>query len=222
MFNIIQGKEFSNYETVGISLGISKNDNRENKKSRYFVFQIANSKNKMVGTRKEIFFEDKMANGLWDLLNTFSKDDPLHEGGKMVDLAAFKESEFFKQYEYIMSWPGGIVIPYPLKKGECYVNDVNRKRVTNKWDEPVTRRVINVFCQIDFAIPGENGQMDVHYFEGFGPEERGDEQESRFFREAVQPAAVAPSPAPEVRQPAAVAGAGAAPGAAAAPEISSF
>ena len=197
MTNIIQGSELSNYRTVGIGLGVSKNENRDKKLSKFIVFTIANKKNPMAGTRKEIMFEDELP-GLFEVLNTFAKDDPANPGGRIVDLNAFKQSEQAAEYGYILEWPGGMVVDYALKKGECYANDVNRKRVKNKFDEDVKRSSIKLFVMVDFAIPGENGQLEMHYFDNFSPEERGQRMEERFWREAVNAAPVAATtPAPE-------------------------
>lgn len=204
--NMILGGEISNYRTIGIGLGVSKKENRDKVKSRYMVFTLKNSRCLMSKKRTEIFFDDDLP-GLYDVLNTFAKPDPTRPDARIVDMKAFRASEFAEEWKGMLEIEGGAVMPYKLRKGACYANDVNGEITKDANENPVVRDTINVFVIIDKMMPSESG-MKTLFFDGFDPDSRGQRLEARFWRTAVSqsaavpgattaPAAAAPEAAPE-------------------------
>lgn len=182
---IIFGADLGFYRTIGIGLGISKNENRDGVKSRYMVFTIVNGKSMMAKPTKVIKFDDELP-GLFDILNTFAKDDPQRQGSKIVDLTAFKQSEYANDYQQVLKLDGGMIMQYKLRKGTCYGNDVDGKRILNNNNEPVTRDTIKVFVMVDKMIPNESGGMTTTFVDGFDLDGQGQRLESRFWKVAVE------------------------------------
>ena len=190
--NMILGSEISNYRTIGIGLGVSKKENRDGVKSRFMVFTLKNARCMMSKKRTEIFFDDDLP-GLFDILNTFASQDPTRPESKIVDMKAFRASEFAEEWKGMLEIEGGAVMPYKLRKGACYANDVDGNRTEDANHNPVVRDTINVFVIIDKMMPSEDGGMKTLYFDGFDPDSRGQRLEARFWRTAVSQNAAAPT-----------------------------
>lgn len=182
MTSIIQGRDLSVYTTVGLTLGVSKKENREGKKSRFVVISMKDSYSRLSKTRRTIIFEDEWP-GLIDTLGKYVDKSIVdtHEGGEVVSLAMFQKSEDAKLFP-IMEWPGMMPQVMPLRKGMCYANDVNGNVVTDKTGARVTKDKITVMVQVKNIV---EGQDHPNYVDGWDPDTQLNNMESRFYRVPV-------------------------------------
>lgn len=182
MTSIIQGKELSVYTTVGLTLGISKKENRDGKKSRFVVISMKDSYSRLSKTRRTIIFEDEWP-GLIDTLGKYVDKSIVdtHEGGEVVSLAMFQKSDDAKLFP-ILEWPGMMPQVMPLRKGMCYANDVNGNIVTDKTGARVTKDKITVMVQVKNIV---EGQDHPNYVDGWDPDTQLNNMESRFYRVPV-------------------------------------
>lgn len=182
MTSIIQGRELSLYKTVALTLGISKKENREKKLSRFVVISMKDAYSPLSKTRRTIIFEDEWP-GLIEELNKWVDEavKDTHEGGKVVSLAAFKNSPNHELFP-ILEWPGMMPVVMPLRKGMCYANDVNGSIVKDKNDAPVTKDKITVMVQVKNIV---EGQDRPNYVDGWDPDTQLNNMESRFYRKPV-------------------------------------
>ena len=182
MTSIIQGRDLSVYTTVGLTLGISKKENRDGKKSRFVVISMKDSYSRLSKTRRTIIFEDEWP-GLIDTLGKYVDKSIVdtHEGGEVVSLAMFQKSEDAKLFP-IMEWPGMMPQVMPLRKGMCYANDVNGNIVTDKTGARVTKDKITVMVQVKNIV---EGQDHPNYVDGWDPDTQLNNMESRFYRVPV-------------------------------------
>ena len=190
MGTIVKGSDMSNYTTLGMSLGVSKKNNRDGVKSKFVVFTAQDDDGGFAEPIRHIKFEDQLFPGAIELLSKYRmmKDgQPVVDakGGYPIDLEALKASEDaprFKQYFHV---PGGMVEYYTLKKGACYANNVDGERIKDRQQHDVVKTVIPVFVQVKFYIVNDDGKMVPNYANGMGLEENGDRLERQFYREAV-------------------------------------
>lgn len=186
MGQIIQGAEISTYKTIAIALGQSKKENTNGVRSNYIVLSVKNRKSLLSGTRRIILFDEDIP-GAFECLKAFASQTPDQRGGYAVDMAKFKaDSTAMEEWEGLLEFPGGMVVEYPLSKGECYQNDIDGKRVMDKNGNPIKKKTVSVFVQVDMIKPGTNGTSETVYIDGFGKEEQGQRMEARFYREAVE------------------------------------
>lgn len=198
----IEGKEFGTYVVTAIQLGLSKSAgiNANGKPSRYVVLFVKNIKMRLGNPRHIIIFEDQ-APGLFEVLKNYTTSDTPENGRYTVDLVAFKKSPDVSTMEGLLEFPGMTIEQYKLRKGLCYQNDIDGKRVyfgkagdANR--EPVMRDTISVLVWIENAIEA-NGVFKMNYFDKWRPEDQGARMESIFYREAVNanaPTAAEPAP----------------------------
>lgn len=182
MTSIIQGRDLSVYTTVGLTLGVSKRENRDGKKSRFVVISMKDSYSRLSKTRRTIIFEDEWP-GLIDTLGKYVDNSIVdtHEGGQVVSLAMFQKSEDAKLFP-IMEWPGMMPQVMPLRKGMCYANDVNGNFVEDKTGTKVTKDKITVMVQVKNIV---EGQDHPNYVDGWDPDTQLNNMESRFYRVPV-------------------------------------
>lgn len=182
MASIIQGRDLSVYTTVGLTLGVSKKENRDGKKSRFVVISMKDSYSRLSKTRRTIIFEDEWP-GLIDTLGKYVDKSIVdtHEGGEVVSLAMFQKSEDAKLFP-IMEWPGMMPQVMPLRKGMCYANDVNGNFVEDKTGAKVTKDKITVMVQVKNIV---EGQDHPNYVDGWDPDTQLNNMESRFYRVPV-------------------------------------
>lgn len=199
MSTIVKGSDMSNYVTLGMSLGVSKKQNRDGITSKFVVFTVQDEEGGFAKPSRHIMFEEALFPGAVDILKKYRmKDDNGNEvkdakGGFPIDLKALKESEDADRFKGYFRIPGGMIEYYRLKKGECYANNVDGERIKDKQGKDVTKSVIPVFVQVKFYTVGANGEMVPHYANGMGLEEVGDRLERQFYREAVATAATPPA-----------------------------
>ena len=207
MTSIIQGRDLSVYTTVGLTLGVSKKENRDGKKSRFVVISMKDSYSRLSKTRRTIIFEDEWP-GLVETLEKHVDESIVdtHEGGKVVSLADFIKSGDDKLFP-ILEWPGMMPQVMPLRKGMCYANDVNGNIVTDRTGAKVTKDKITVMVQVKNIV---EGQDHPNYVDGWDPDTQLNNMESRFYRIPVVqmgtindddiPVTPAPQPAPQAPQ----------------------
>ena len=196
MESIIRGEDLGSYEAIALSLGVSKNDNREGKKSRFAVFTYQDTYSGREKPVRDIIFEENLGTDTYELLKKYVKKDaddkPLRDNrnGAVVDIDAIRdaadaggraEKRVVRMY---LDVPGGKIAPYQLH-GERYANDVDGKPVLNKRNEKVKKSWIRVFVQIKSIIPGDDGKPVTNYVGGVSPEMKGAELEDRFYRVPV-------------------------------------
>ena len=195
---IINGIEVGEYEAIAISLGTSRNENRDGKKSRFAVFTYQSTYSGRAKPVRDIFFEDDMGSDIYEKLREYVKKDaddkPMRDakGGVIVDIDKILDAAELPSgnrtekriKKLFIDVPGGMVVPYQLQ-GERYANDVDGQPVLNKQGERVTKTSIRVFVQVERIIPGDDGKPKTIYVGGVSPEVRGQEMQDRFYREVV-------------------------------------
>lgn len=194
--SIIRGEDLGSFEAIAMSLGVSKNENRDSKKSRFVVFTYQDTYSGREDPAKDIIFEENIGTDMFECMKTYiMKDAEGNElkdskGGRVVDIDAIRDAAASgdRKAERIrrlyLDVPGGQVAPYKLH-GERYANDVDGKPVLKKDNTRVKKSVIRVFVQIKYIIPGEDGKPNTVYVGGVSPEVKGQELEDRFYREVV-------------------------------------
>lgn len=194
--SIIRGEDLGSFEAIAMSLGISKNENRDGKKSRFVVFTYQDTYSGREDPVKDIIFEENVGTDMFERMKTYiMKDAEGNElkdskGGRVVDIDAIRDAAAAgdRKAERIrrlyLDVPGGQIAPYKLH-GERYANDVDGKPVTKKDNTRVKKSVIRVFVQVKYIIPGEDGKPVTVYVGGVSPEVKGQELEDRFYHEAV-------------------------------------
>ncbi len=182
MTSIIQGRDLSLYKTVGLTLGVSKRENRDGKKSRFVVISMKDAYSPLSKTRRTIIFEDEWP-GLIDTLKKHVDESirDTHEGGQVVSMADFIKSDDSKLFP-ILEWPGMMPQVMPLRKGMCYANDVNGNFVEDKTGAKVTKNKITVMVQVKNIV---EGQDHPNYVDGWDPDTQLNNMESRFYRVPV-------------------------------------
>lgn len=201
----IEGKEFGTYVVTAIQLGKSKSAgiNANGKQSRYIVLFVKNIKMRLGRPRHIVMFEEEVP-GLFEILYNYKTSDTPENGRYTVDLNAFKKSPDVDAMEGLLEFPGMTTEEYKLRKGLCYQNDIDGKRVyfgkegdANR--EPVIRDSISVLVWVEHAIEA-NGVFKMKYFDKWSPKDQGARMESTFYREAVNantPSAPEPEPVEE-------------------------
>ena len=192
----IEGSDMSCYKTIAIRVGQTKVEGINGKKSKYAVFFVKNKKSRLSKTEHLVIFDDQDP----DLINTllqYKTDDKKDENGRYeIDLSALKHSDDADELQDIFEWPGMQAETYKLRKGLCYQNDIDGKRVTKKDGSNVIVDTISVLVQIDYILDN-NGKLDIHYFKPYDPDIQGPRMENTFYKEAVTTTASVTEPTPE-------------------------
>lgn len=201
MASIVKGSDMSNYNTVGMSLGVAKKANRDGIVAKFVVFTVQDEDGGFAGAVRHIMFEDDLFPGAVELLAKYRMMDngkPVQDakGGYPIDMKALRNGEDANEFARYLRIPGGMVMNYQLKKGECYANNVNGERVKDGQNHDVTKTSIPVFVQVKFFTVGDDGKMIPNYAPKMGLEERGDRIERQFYREAVHQQTTIPAGAP--------------------------
>lgn len=209
MEQIINGIELGSFEAISISLGQSKNENRDGKKSKFAVFTYQSTYSGRVAPVRDIIFEENLGGLTFETLMNYRKLDgennPMKDskGGYIVDIdAIYKAAEQADKrtekriVKTLIEVPGGMIVPYKLQ-GERYANDVDGQPVMDKQGRRVKKSIIKVFVQVQNILPGPDGKPITNYVGGISPEVRGQELQDRFYREVVPVAAPAAEPGGE-------------------------
>lgn len=180
----INGSELSCYKTTAIELGVAKKQNKQGKTPHFAVLFV---RNKMASitckTRRIILFEDEYP-GLITLLSKYKENTPSKNGRDIVNIKALKASDDADEVEDLWEFPGMKTEQYKLKKGLCYMNDVNGERVKRNDGTYVTVDTITVLVQVQFILE-DNGKLKTTYIDGFDPDTQGQKMEHAFYRKAV-------------------------------------
>lgn len=189
MAQIIMGSIIGTYETTAITLGVSKNDNRDGVKAKFAILTVKDDYSAGARPKRLIFFEgETISSEEITILAKYRAQQPDSKGGYPINIQALKAvPEDWKTMEKWFSWPGGNVEEYKLRKGLCYGNDIDGKPTTMKDGTQVITDTINVFTQVKFFTPEPDGSMKPHYVSGLGLEEQGRRMEDRFYKVAVNP-----------------------------------
>lgn len=207
---IINGKELGEYEAISVSVGQSKKENRDGKKSKFAVFQYQSTYSGAAKPVKDIIFEEDLGERFFETLMKYRVDDGSgsfkkdSKNGYIIDIDALFEAAAVEPGNklknraekqivnlYLLR-PGGMVVPFTLQ-GERYANDVDGQPVLNKAGQRVKKQVIRVFVQVQNIYPGPDGKPVTQYVGGISPEVRGLELQERFYRELVdKTVAIAP------------------------------
>jgi len=199
---IISGKELGEYEAISVSVGISKKENRDNKKSRFAVFQYQSTYSGAAKPVRDIIFEDDLGQRIFDTLLNYRIDDGAggykkdERGGYIIDIDAIFEAAAVEPNNklknraekqivnlYLLR-PGGMVVPFTLQ-GERYANDIDGQPVLDRAGKRVKKQVIRVFVQVQNIFPGPDGKPVTQYVGGISPESRGLDLQERFYKELV-------------------------------------
>lgn len=187
------GFELSNMEAVGLSIGQSEKNNRDNVKSKFIVLtlqmyvMVGTKKIRYVGKTRHVLFEDELPGLAIEVLSKYIattqegqqiKDS---KGGLVVDLQALRACQ--KDYELcesFLDWPGGTLETYQFKKGECWANDSNGKYTQDASGNYVHKSSMEILTQVVQYIDGK-----PRYAPGMSLEARGQRLENRFWRTPV-------------------------------------
>jgi len=199
---IINGKELGEFEAISVSVGVSKKENRDGKKSKFAVFQYQSTYSGGAKPVKDIIFEDDLGSRIFEALLNYRIDDGAggykkdDRGGYIIDIDAIFEAAAVdpsnrlknrveKQITnlYLLK-PGGMVVPFTLE-GERFANDVDGQPVLDRNGQRVKKKVIRVFVQVQNIYPGPDGKPVTQYVGGISPEVRGLELQERFYKELV-------------------------------------
>jgi hypothetical protein len=204
---IINGIDLGSYEAIALSVGVSKKENRDGKKSRFAVFTYQSTYSGRTKPVRDIIFQEDLGSDTMEKLREYIKKDAQNNnmkdsrGGFIVDIdkilddadAGVRAAKRIKRL--YLEVPGGMIVPYKLQ-GERYANDVDGQPVLNKQNQRVKKSVIRVFVQIQNIIPGEDGKPVTNYVGGVSPEVKGQELQDRFYRDVVPTQAPNPEEAP--------------------------
>lgn len=215
----ILGKDLSVYKAVSISLGQSKNENRDSIKSRFVALTLKDTTS--IGAKKvsHILFEDEIGTAAFEELMLCRQLDADNKpvldqhGGYVVNPVLMKERTVERKkkdedgedqlmLDTLMRWEGGMTLPYKFPGGNRYANDADNKRTTDKDGNPVIKSEIEVFVQVKFAIVKEDGTMDYVFVSGMNPNTRGERLMRTFFKVPVTNPAAAEQPLPQQAAPA--------------------
>lgn len=187
MAQIIMGSIIGTYETTAITLGVSKNDNRDGVKAKFAILTVKDDYSAGARPKRLIFFEgETISTEEITILAKYRAQQPDAKDGYPINIQALKAApEDWKTMEKWFSWPGGNVEEYKLRKGLCYGNDIDGKPTTMKDGTQVITDTINVFTQVKFFTPEADGSLKPHYVSGLGLEEQGRRMEDRFYKNAV-------------------------------------
>ena len=196
MSEIIKGSDMSNFKTVGMTLCKAKNQNTDGVLSAFVVLLVKDTLKGCNKPVKHIMWEDDLFPGACHILAKYRMIDaqtgaPIQDtrGGFPIDMVALKkamgEGQEAEGFADIMEHPGGMIETYPFRKGLCYANDREGKRVKNKAGEDVVRSEIPVFVQVKFFTVNADGELKAHYAPGMDLNYRGARLEDQFYRIAV-------------------------------------
>ena len=185
----INGSDLSCYKTTAIQLGVAKKSNKQGKTPRFAVLFV---RNKMASitckTRRILLFEDEYP-GLIDLLYKYKSDTKDKNNRYTVKIQALKSSDDAAEVEDLWEFPGMKTEQYKLKKGLCYMNDVDGNRVKRDDGSFVMVDTITVLVQVQFILE-DNGKLRTTYVDGYDPDTQGQKMEHSFYKEAVNTAPV--------------------------------
>jgi hypothetical protein len=187
MMNIIDGERLSVYVVKAITLAKATKADSNGIVQTYAVLTMKNKKAPGESPTRHIMFESDHPD-LLAILKKYVSQNRDAQGGALVDLQALKAPEAkadFDEIEGYLTWNGGMCMQYPLRKGECYANDIDGKRLVRKsTGQPVIKSTVSVFVQVLYAETTDNG-LKYHYAKGLSPEDQGPRIEDTFYREAV-------------------------------------
>lgn len=189
----IDGSELSNYKVTAIQIGQSKTEGINGKKSKYIVLFVKNKKSRLAPPRHLIIFEDEEPE-LIDILMNYKKGEKDSTTNRYtIDLAAFKASDDADAMDGLLEFPGMQVIQYKLRKGLCYMNNVDGQRVVKKDGTEIKVDTISILVQVDYIVE-DNGKLETHYFDGYDPATQGQRMENAFYKVPVEIASTAAQP----------------------------
>lgn len=185
---IVDGAIVGTFVTTAIQLGQSATENTRGIKEKFIVFTVKNKKSFLSKPCRVLLF-DSDAPGLYEQLKPFASEIDPNTKRRTVDMVKLKTDTtgVFKELDEmgLFSLQGGTTVVYKFRKGLCYANDASGNRTTDKNGNPVQRDSVEVFAQVNYFEPTENGGMRTHYVSGFDPNIQGARIENTFFREAV-------------------------------------
>lgn len=189
----INGSDLSCYKTTAIQVGQAAKENKQGKKPRYAVLFVKNKQAAITcKTRRIILFEDDVP-GLIDLLLKYKSNEKDKNNRYTINIKDLKNSDDADEVEALWEFPGMKTEQYKLKKGLCYMNDVDGKRVKRNDGSAVMVDTITVLVQIEFILE-DDGKLKITYIDGYDPDTQGQRMEHAFYRDAVN---TAPAPAAE-------------------------
>ena len=193
-FNIIKGEELSTYVTTGISIGQSKKPNRQGQLSEFAVFTINDADAIAARSRRIIIFNDEKPEVI-ERLKAYCKTVQVNgENRQIVDMNKLitdleAEPELIKKRDQLykmLEFKGGMVTQYKLRKGLCYMNDVNGNPVKDRHGNTIKRDSVTIFVWVKNMTPNEQGGYTTTYYDGYSPWEQGQRMEDRFFEKKVE------------------------------------
>ena len=149
-------------------------------KSRFLMLRMKNKKSARATQVWCTYFEGESitAEQLDGLLKHKASEDA--QGGIILNMVSLKESGDIEKLDLdsLFNVEGGVMKTYKFRKGMCYANDRNGKRIN-----PIRLRdSLQVFCQAD-TIEVTDTDMTINYFGGCDPETVGSRLENQFYKE---------------------------------------
>ena len=198
----VLGKDLSVYRAIAISLGQSKNDNRDNVKSRFVALTLKDEES--IGASKigHILFEDEIGSEAFEelmqcrLLDENNKPKIDQHNGYIVDkiLAKKRSAERKAQDEEnrdelgidkMLIWKGGITLPYRFPTGPRYANDAAGNQILDKDKNPVIKSEIEVFVQVKEVVYKDDGTKEYTFYPGMSLNARGERLMRAFYKKAA-------------------------------------
>lgn len=224
----ILGKDLSTYKAIAISLGQSKNENSDGKKSRFVALTLKDKSS--IGARKvsHILFEDEIGAEAFEelmqcrLIGADNKPVIDDHGGYVVNVALVaersadrikKDAEIKEKMgdddkpedplmlNTMLKWEGGMTMLYKFPTGMRYGNNADGQPTKDKDGNQIVKDSVEVFVQVKDIVIKEDGTRDYQFVSGLNPNARGERIMKTFFKTPVANQ-VANEPLPEAAAPA--------------------
>lgn len=213
----ILGKDLSTYKAIAISLGESKNENRDGVKSRFVALTLKDKFS--IGAKKvsHILFEDEIGSEAFEelmqcrALDADNKPMLDQHKGYVVSVSLVKERSVDRKkkdednedplmLDSLVTWEGGMTQLYKFPTGSRYGNNADGTPTKDKDGNQIVKDSIEVFVQVKDVIIKEDGSRDYTYVSGMNPNARGERIMRTFFKTPVSNQ-VANEPLPEAAAP---------------------
>lgn len=203
----ILGKDLSVFRAISISLGQSKNENREGTKSKFVALTLKDEES--IGARKvsHILFEDEIGEEAFEELMQCRKLDDANKpmldshNGYIIDRLLAKERSAKRKaqddegrdefgIDKMLVWNGGMTMMYKFPTGARYANDADGRPVLDKDGKPVVKSEIEVFVQVKDVVIKDDGTRDYNFFSGMNPNTRGERLMRTFYKKPAENKAI--------------------------------
>lgn len=209
----VLGKELSTYKTTSISLGQSKNDNRDGIKSRFVALTLKDKYSIGAKPVRHMLFEDEVGTNAFEelmqcrIIGADGKPVLDPKNGYVVDAALVakrsaerihEDAEVKKMMQdddkpedplmldKLLKWEGGMTQTYKFPTGPRYGNNADGTPTKDKDGNNIVKTEIDVFVQVKDVIIKDDGTRDYTYVSGMSPNARGERIMRTFYKKPCQ------------------------------------